>query len=216
MLPAVRSSRLAILWIWFVLFLCAGNRAPAFQDPAGAPPMTLDLQRALVMELASRVLERSSIGHGERILVRVDAVPERWITEQAFLQAARAGGYEVSLSDTTTPVAVELRAPAVGVRYSDSFQDGFLGTRKTVRTVWAGFSCVVSAAPRGDVRLSYAFASSISDTVRVDDIPSLESSSVRSTQGSPPSDGFLDRIVEPFIIVGATGVAVYLLFNIRS
>jgi hypothetical protein len=211
----VVSPRSRLCGLACALILLTGARAQAFQAPAASRP-NLDLQRELSTKLFAEVLGRSSLAAGERLYLRIEQVPEGWIAEQAFLQAARGAGFAVTLADSTAPVTVDLRAPSTSVRYSDAFDDDVLGERRAVRTVSASFSCIVSASPRHDVRYSGAMSESLSDTVRVDEISSLESAGVKSTQGVPPSDSFIDRIVEPFVIVGATGVAVYLLFNIRS
>jgi hypothetical protein len=209
------TLRFAALLTVCGLSLVWADRAGAFQD-RGLPPATLDVQRGMVGKLAAEVLGRSSLAAGEKIFIRVEPAADSWITQEAFVQSARAAGHEVLLADSAAAVRIEIRAPSVNVRYSDAFQDGLFGTRWSVRTAGAGFSCLVARGSERRVVVSDAFTASASDTVRVDDLPALESSSVASTRGAAPSEGFIDRIVEPFIIVGATGVAVYLLFNIRS
>jgi hypothetical protein len=178
---------------------------------------TLDVQRLAAQDLAAEALRRAGIAAGERVWLRVDAADDRWITEQAFLRAASAAGAAIGVGDSAGQgTRVEVHAPVVRVRYGDAWQDGLFGRALTERTVAVEFSCTILPAGGGEVRLADQFTKSITDTVRVDDIASLETASVRSTQGEPPRESFLDRIAEPFLIVGATGVAVYLLFNIRT
>lgn len=54
------------------------------------------------------------------------------------------------------------------------------------------------------------------DTVRASDIPVLERDDIGLRRTTLPGGNWLDTIVEPFVIIGATGLAVYLLFHVRS
>lgn len=200
----------------FLLFFAEGAAAIQ-EDPL--PRSNLDLQQEAIQSLAGEVLARTGIASGVRLSVRVDPGEEHWIAEHSFVAALRASGFEVALAESgraSDGVLIEIAGPVLGVRYSDPFRESFLGARKVARTVSARFACMVTTGPDGLLLLSETFSRSVSDTVRADDIPGIESFSLKSTRAVLPPDGFIDRIVEPFIIVGATGVAVYLLFNIRS
>jgi hypothetical protein len=211
---SIARHRVFLLVAFASLLCAAGVRADGDDLPARA---TLDLQRTAAEGLASEALHRAGIAAGERLQLRVDAAQDRWITEQAFLRAAQAMGAAVTMGDSVSgAVRVDVHAPVLRARYGDAWQDGMFGRAMTERTISVEFSCVVLPAGGGEVRLTDHFARTITDTVRVDDIASLETASVQSTQGAPPRETFLDRIAEPFLIVGATGVAVYLLFNIRT
>lgn len=196
--------------------------APLAAYQEGAPPRTnLELQSVLVRALAVEVIDRAGIAAREPLALRISGGgEEEWITRQAFVTALRSSGFDVATGDGGAGhegrARIELLGPVLSVHYSEPFQDGLFGTARVARDVSARFDCMVEGSPGGSVRLSDAFSRSHRDTVRLDELPVLESASLRSTRGELPHDRFIDRIVEPFIIVGATGVAVFLLFNIRS
>ena len=54
------------------------------------------------------------------------------------------------------------------------------------------------------------------DTVSEDDVAALESGSPEGGRGRIPEMQTLDRYVEPFVIIGAAGAAIFLFFQVRS
>jgi len=54
------------------------------------------------------------------------------------------------------------------------------------------------------------------DTVKVEDINSLENPAFPFTQASVPPEPFLSGIAEPIIAIGTAALAVVLFFTIRS
>ncbi len=179
----------------------------------------LTLAQEAVRAAAGEVLTRSGITAGEHVALRVEQGAESWITEQAFAAELKAAGHDVVLGGTVMPAdgaVIEIRHPTISVRYTDPSEDGLFGTRRVRRTVAAEFSCMVASAPGANVRMSESLSRALSDTVRVDAVPGIEPAGLNSTRGELPQERFIDRIVEPFVIVGTTGVVVYLLFNIRS
>jgi hypothetical protein len=68
----------------------------------------------------------------------------------------------------------------------------------------------------GKILWAKSKGASLVDTVYVDDIPNLQVSSERIAKGVMPQRSAMEKFIEPFIIVGAAGVAVYLFFTIRS
>jgi hypothetical protein len=53
-------------------------------------------------------------------------------------------------------------------------------------------------------------------SVRVAAIPIIETEGIPPPRATPPSENGMDRFVEPFVIIGATAVAIFLLFSVRS
>ena len=70
--------------------------------------------------------------------------------------------------------------------------------------------------PFGEILSSKSISEEISDTVSVDDISTVEDPNINITHAELPTEPFIDKFVEPFVIIGATGVAVYLFFHVRS
>ena len=187
-------------------------------DDTLATSTNLEIQQNLIRSIAADIVARSGIAKEESIAVRFLPIEDGWIIENAFLKSLQLFGNTVSIGQEnhSQSILIEVASAEVNVQYSDMHHDGFLGTKKVKRTLSARLDCKIIEGKSGVVRLSDTFQRSISDTVQVSDIEHLESTGIKSTTGTLPSETFLDRIVEPFIIIGTTGVVVYLLFNIRS
>ena len=54
------------------------------------------------------------------------------------------------------------------------------------------------------------------DTIAAGDAAALETEGIPSTRARIPEGGWLDDFLEPLILAGAVGVAVVLLFTVRS
>ena len=179
--------------------------------------MTLSLFREAAAKAATQAVERAAVPRGAKTYVRVDRGPDSWIFEQAFLDAFVAAGATASFSDSAAAdLFVQVNGPSLDLRFSDAWQDGLFGTSFTERAVRASLRCAIWPRSGGAPLVSQEFEASIIDTIRVDDAGLVQNPAVASTVRKAPAGSFLDDLAEPFLIVGATGVAVYLLFNIRT
>ncbi len=111
-------------------------------------------------------------------------------------------------------VAIEFVITEARVTLEDVRRDGFLGPRIADRVVVLGGRA--KASREGSAPLYVDATRSLRDTVRLSAVESLESPSLNFTRIVLPREGFFDSLLEPFIVLGAVGVAVYLLFAVRS
>lgn len=111
---------------------------------------------------------------------------------------------------------LEIFSSEMNVRYGNIFRDGMFGTQTVPRNVSVSVQYKCADLRTEQIVADGIFRKSAVDTVLVDEIPSLENPGVKSTHGDVPSGQFLDKIVEPFIIIGSAGVIVYLFFHVRS
>ena len=102
------------------------------------------------------------------------------------------------------------------VHYDSMFREGIFGEKKLKRTISVKLSIQATNNKTDEVLLSKSLNEHLSDTVASDDIPKYELASSKSTQGEIPAENMLDRFIEPFVIIGATGVAVFLFFHLRT
>ncbi len=98
----------------------------------------------------------------------------------------------------------------------DLFRESFLGETKTNRTVTVSLPFLAKDVQSNSVLQSGTLLYNYSDTVSTGMIPLLEQQGNPSTHAPIPERDFFDRMLEPLIIIGATGVAVYLFFHVRS
>ncbi|MBI5214251.1 MAG: hypothetical protein HY960_00700 [Ignavibacteriae bacterium] len=115
-----------------------------------------------------------------------------------------------------TAVELQIISPDLKVKYDDSFRSGFLGETKARRTISLSFPFLIKESQTNKVLASSTLPYSYSDTVSVSMIPMLEQEGIPSTHAPLPEGSFFDKLLEPFIIIGATGIAVYLFFHVRS
>ncbi len=116
------------------------------------------------------------------------------------------------------PQDVEVSASVedVTVSYGDPFSDGFFSPRKCQRNLDLRLTLTAKRCRDGKILWAGDEPASLTDTVNVADVPLLEQSTEHIAKGIHPQRSILERLIEPFIIVGATGVAIYLFFTIRS
>jgi hypothetical protein len=117
---------------------------------------------------------------------------------------------------TASGIEISVSIGGVSVVYGQSFSDGFFSARRSERRIDVGLRMTAMRFEDGKILWATSKGSSFVDTVYVDDIPDLQLSSERIAKGVLPQRPLMEKFIEPFIIVGAAGVAVYLFFTIRS
>lgn len=110
-------------------------------------------------------------------------------------------------------LSVQIRQ--LSVAYVDRFSEGLFERVRTSRTVELWLETIANDSS-GRLRWSGTIHKIASDTVDVDDIDRLEQSTVQFVRGTPPARTILERLLEPAVVIGAAGIAVYLFFTIRS
>ncbi len=117
---------------------------------------------------------------------------------------------------TASGVEISVSVGGVSVVYGQSFSDGFFSARRSERRVDMALRMTAIRFEDGKILWAKSKSASFVDTVYVDDIPDIQFSSERIAKGVMPQRSMMEKFIEPFIIVGAAGVAVYLFFTIRS
>ena len=161
---------------------------------------------------AAHFLSGDSIG-----IHSVSSGNDVWIIQNAVISSLRSHGCVLFIGDSVSKhYRLDIFSSEMNVRYGDIFRDGMFGTQKAPRTVSVSVQYKCTDSRTEQIVGDGIFHKSAVDTVLVDEIPSLENPGVKSTHADLPSGQFLDKIVEPFIIIGSAGVIVYLFFHVRS
>jgi hypothetical protein len=135
----------------------------------------------------------------------------------AIAEAARADSIRLFEDGATgIPYLLDLMPTESAVRYPVLIKDGLFGQKHVMREVRVGFSARLSDSRSREVRYSSTTSGLLADTIAVEEIDGVESPGIPATHALVPPDHGIDRYIEPFVIIGAAGVAVYLLFHLRS
>ncbi len=96
--------------------------------------------------------------------------------------------------------------------YGDIYRDGFLGEYYVLRKIILSGSFNFT----GKTVFTRDFYYSSLDTIKAENVGSLENSAYPFTRGKLPAEPFLSGILEPVIVIGTAALAVILFFTIRS
>jgi hypothetical protein len=120
------------------------------------------------------------------------------------------------LESAAATLVMECGAEDMVVRYSDTRADGFFGPTVVDREVALTLQVVVTDRATQRVLLSQALSASAHDTIHVSDVERVEDDALPVTRGTVPPQGFFADFLEPVVFTAALGVAIYLLFTVRS
>ena len=99
-----------------------------------------------------------------------------------------------------------------GINYGEMDRDGWFGDYYVQRTLFIKGHYLNTTSNKG---LQQFFITAI-DTVKVEELESLENNSFPFTEGNIPAEPFLSSVWEPVIAIGVAAAAIILLFSVRS
>ena len=186
------------------------------------PKSNREVLHQLILQLGQSVVSDARIPDTAAVSVFIpasDATDDSAIVRGALLQSIRESGRKAFLRVDSLPpkeYLLSVGASRTSVHYHDMFRDGFLGSKKVLRSISARLTCEIVNAASKEVLYSNTPSRAWIDTIMVDDISRLERGAPASGRAELPQEGFFDRAIEPFVIIGATGIAVFLFFHVRS
>lgn len=98
------------------------------------------------------------------------------------------------------------------VQYGELDRDGWFGDYYVPRTLFIKGNYLNTATDKG---LEQFFITAI-DTVKVEELESLENNSFPFTKGEIPAEPFFSSVWEPVIAIGVAAAAILLFFSVRS
>ena len=107
---------------------------------------------------------------------------------------------------------IDIVMEGAGVEYGEMFRSGFFGTHYIQRYSIIFGNYLQSFSEKGKQEFEIA----ILDTVKVEDINSLENASYPFTQAAVPPEPFVSGLAEPLIAIGTAALVIVLFFTIRS
>lgn len=107
---------------------------------------------------------------------------------------------------------VDIVLEGAGVEYGEMFRDGWFGTHYIQRysTIFGNYVQTFSESGKREFEIIRI------DTVKVDDLKSLENDSFPFTKGTIPPEPFLSGFAEPLIAIGIAAAVIVIFFTVRS
>ena len=173
----------------------------------------------LIAEISQELVDQLQIRQGDSVLIKYGEDNNMWIVQNVLTSTLKKKDYHVFSHDSGDRISnfhIDVVNVDLQVSYDGMFRDGFFGMKKVKRMVSASLSCQATKTLTSEILYSGSNTKQFTDTVSLDDIDKIESQSIKSTKAKVPSEPFLDRIVEPFVIIGVTGLTIYLFFQVRS
>jgi hypothetical protein len=133
--------------------------------------------------------------------------------ENHLMEVFDKAGFKINLKDTARQkIYVNYVLDKAKVNYGEMFRSGFFGSYLLPRKleISGNYSIKNNSFVYKEFHYSYF------DTVKVDNVKTLENSSYSFTQGNVPPEPFFSSLFEPLIAVGTAAIAVFLFFTIRS
>jgi hypothetical protein len=209
----LHSTLTGLIFLFFTLQLYGG----AGDGDASTTKTNLEIFQMQLSSMAREAVHEGSLGGDRSLRLNFRNPDSGWLAQNTILEALKEMGYNLFIgsSDSQRSSTLDVGLLEMKVSYGPAFRDTFLGKRKTPRTVKTSLSANLRA-PNDEILFAGILSRSFTDTVRASDIHDLENPAQRITQGEAPADGFFDNVIEPLVIIGASAVAVYLFFTVRS
>ena len=114
--------------------------------------------------------------------------------------------------DAINNPTVNIVMEGVGVEYGEMFRSGFFGAHYLPRysTIFGNYLQTFSGKGKQEFEITKI------DTIKVEDLNSLENPSYPFTQAELPPAPFLSGFAEPLIAIGTAALVVVLFFTVRS
>lgn len=203
-----------------MVLLCSPGNAFSADDAAGK---NIESNLSLIEKRFAKMVRESmlhvALQKGDSVVLRVPSSENMWLVQNSIASTLKRDSLVVYVAEDSSgivPFMYNVSSSEINVLYTNMFRDGIFGAKKVRRVVSAGMTVEVLKYPSREILYSGSVSNEIADTVAVDEISRIESADISVTRAMLPQESGLDRLVEPFIIIGATAVAVYLLFHVRS
>jgi len=181
-------------------------------NQAQSPATNLDVLRGLAAGAAAEIRKDLVLLSSERVAVTVLPEDIAWTVDEGILSAFAP---QAAAMESAGVVAVfGIRDVQIG--YQDIERDGLFGPKTAARVICVTFSVRVTRTSSGALLVGRDVDREYRDRIQLDEIPLVEHPTLALARGSLASEGVFPSLAEPMILIGAIGVAVFLLFHVRS
>ena len=184
-------------------------------DTSRPVPSNLELMRALALQIGDTVGQTLEQPDSVMLSVTVQPKDVAWYIESGLLRGLSKHRLVIHAAGTGG-FAGEFGFGKAHVDYENIRRQGFLGSKIIDRIVTIVVSAKMVDLQKGDILFARDFEKASRDTIQLSDVERVENPSLPLTRGVVPGEGFFSNLAEPLVMLGAIGVAVYLLFTVRS
>jgi hypothetical protein len=179
---------------------------------AQTPATNLDILRDLMGETARAVRGDLALPPADRVSVAVLPADIAWAVDEkvmaAFAPVAPAG--------ETTGVTAVFGLRDVRITYENVTGDGLFADKTAERRVRLTVAVRVTRKESGAQLLSEDLPLERTDRIPLSELPAVEHPTLALARGTLEPERLFQGVAEPLILIGAIGVAVFLLFHVRS
>jgi len=193
---------------------CVGVAKMSARPEEGQVASTVSIYQMLAADAIAQIFSQLQPPDSLRASVAVEPSGTYWFIEEGIARALR--------ERNILPVPgggdwrIECGVKDAHVQYANVRREGLLGARVVDRTTTLVLWLRVSGREPARYLHDQEWRSHRTDTITVDDVDRVEHPGVAATHAVVPSEGFFASWLEPLILVGAIGVAIFLLFTTRS
>lgn len=175
-------------------------------------PDNLTCFNALIDSAVNRI--NILIPQNEGISIKAEMPDDYFALRGTVFTNFRARGREIHTDSKNVRNDLHLVLSSARVHYSDVFRTKLFGDFKVKRIVSlkGNYNLFREGVITGSEEINYSYT----DTIKYDDIKSLENSSLPYTKGEIPSEPFFSSLLEPAIAVSAAALTIILFFTVRS
>jgi hypothetical protein len=209
-----RGSKPGLRSLMMCMLVVQASSLPA-QSEENPPPPTLEIFQRLATTIAGRVADEVMANDSAEISLTLLPKESAWFLDRSVAQGFASRGHRTG-GGAPSAISVECGVEHLSVKYEDLRRSWFLGARVVTRKVELALTFKTTPGNPGSLVQHRRVSEVGRDTVFVADLAELENPMIPATRGVLPREGFFSNMAEPVIMAGAIGVAVYLLFSIRS
>lgn len=156
----------------------------------------------------------SAIGGKQNIYLSITNPSMLDVLRPRIMEAFSLKGFVLLDKKNESVKSIDYTLVSANVEYKDSFSNGLFGGTLLQREVTLNGSILVPS--ENGIIKPVRFSEAATDTVKLDELNTIESQTLPFTQAKVPSLPLLSNLWEPIIVVGTLIVTVILLFTVRS
>ncbi len=180
------------------------------------PKDNLSVMSQLVAEIVDSVLTQCQLDSSDVVLIQSSNKEDKtnWVVENEFVKNFAQKDHDVLIGDSMNPKInrlIEFRIIHFGVDYSITSKKDFIE-----RKVLVNLDVRSSSGQSGKVDLFNNYTKQYIDSVKITEVPKLESERYLFTQNKISIESGFKKYIEPIIVMTTTAGIIFLFFQLRS